>query len=260
MYSVQAAQYDNAPQSIRVAAALPFSQMIIHDRDSVWVSSSGTLHIGQIAINLSFIVPWHPVLPDFPSGAALQRLEQNINFVRQTIGRLGKSGGLRGLWFDINPESKQGIYAVSLKERATRMITALREQDIAGAYQAGCSLIGLGGGLTPSGDDFCAALMTVFNMPGSPFNAEYRQLGEQLASVSQRQTTYISQEMLKLAASGQARENVGTFLKEIAGCSPDSLAGAVFKVMQAGCLSGTDWAVGLTAGLEVGKELATIGK
>lgn len=259
MYSIQAAQYDNAPQSIRVAAALPFSQMEIQDRDSVWVSN-GALHIGQIAIDLSFIVPWHPVLPDFPSGAVLQRLEQNINLVRQTIGCFGKSGGLRELWFDVHPGGKQGIYAVSLKERSTRMITALREQDIAGAYQAGCSLIGLGGGLTPSGDDFCAALLTVFNMPGSPFREEYRQLGEQLASAAQRQTTYISQEMLRLAARGLARENVGAFLKEVAGCSPDSLAGAAFKVMQAGCLSGTDWAVGLTAGLEVGKELVTIGK
>lgn len=259
MYSVQAAQYDNAPQSIRVAAALPFSQMEIHHRDSVWVNG-GALHIGQIAIDLSFIVPWQPILPDFPSGAVLQRLEQNIHLVRQTIGRFGKSGGLRELWFDPHPGGKQGIYAAPLKERATLMLTALRAQDIAGAYQAGCTLIGLGGGLTPSGDDFCAALLTVFNMPGSPFGTEYRQLGEQLASAAQRQTGYISQEMLRLAASGLVRENVGAFLKEIAGCSPDSLEESAFKVMQAGCLSGTDWSVGLAAGLEVGWELATIGK
>jgi len=140
LYSVQAAQYDNAPQSIRVAAALPFSQMEIHHRDSVWVNG-GALHIGQIAIDLSFIVPWQPILPDFPSGAVLQRLEQNIHLVRQTIGRFGKSGGLRELWFDPHPGGKQGIYAAPLKERATLMLTALRAQDIAGAYQAGCTLI-----------------------------------------------------------------------------------------------------------------------
>lgn len=180
--------------------------------------------------------------------------------MRHYISCSGKSGGLRDLWVPGTLcGGKQNLYTACLKERARRMLTALCEQNMEEAYQAGRSLLGLGNGLTPSGDDFCAALLTVFHMSGSPFGEQYRQLGQQLVSDARKQTTFISQEMLELAASGQTRENISAFLREFTGCSTDLLVYAADKVMEAGCLSGTDWAVGLTAGLEVGKALAQIG-
>lgn len=242
-----------------MAAALPFSQLGIRTGDRVWVSN-GALCVGRIPIDIAAIMPWQSVVPGFPLQNEWRLFQQSISFMRHYISRSGKSGGLRDLWTLSTPcGGRQNLYAACLKERAKRMLTALREQNMEEAYQAGRSLLGLGNGLTPSGDDFCAALLTVFHMSGSPFGEQHRQLGQQLASAARQQTTFISQEMLELAASGQTRENISAFLREFTGCSTDSLMRAADKVMAAGCLSGTDWAVGLTAGLEVGKALAQIG-
>lgn len=259
LYSIAAAQQDNAPNSIRVAASLAFSDMAIQPGDLVQVIHKD-LCIGNVTIDIAAIVPWQSVLPAFSYRHNLQRLEQHTNIVRQYIGRYGKGGGLRDLWFASDSDSVKGFFSSSLAERAHRLLAALRTKDMDEAYRTGRSLIGLGGGLTPSGDDFCAALLTVIHMPGSPFGEQYRQLGQRLANAAAQQTTAISQEMLITAACGQSRQNVIVLLQEITGPSPDALETASLKVLQMGSLSGTDWMVGLTAGLEVGKELAEFGE
>ncbi|WP_312422262.1 DUF2877 domain-containing protein [Anaerospora hongkongensis] len=243
-----------------MAAALPFSQLGIRTGDRVWVSNSA-LCVSRIAIDITAIVPWQSVIPGFPMQNEWPLFQQSLSFMKNYIGCSGKSGGLRDLWTSGTPcDGGQSLYAVSLRERAKRMLTALREQNVDDAYQAGRSLLGLGNGLTPSGDDFCAALVTVFHMSGSPFGEQHRQLGQQLASAARQQTTFISQEMLELAASGQTRQNISAFLREFTSSSTNSLMRAADKVMAAGCSSGTDWAAGLTAGLEIGKALAQIGR
>ncbi|HWR45982.1 DUF2877 domain-containing protein [Sporomusa sp.] len=255
LYSIATAQQDNAPCSIRVAAPIPFTEMGIQSGDKVQ-AAQGKLCVGNITIDIADIALWESVLPAFPARQSGMVLENHTNILRQCIARYGKSGGLRDLWFSSTSSAYQSVFSAVLTESAQNLLAALRKKDFDEAYRRGCELIGLGGGLTPSGDDFCAALLTVINMPKGPFGEKYRRLGYQLADTAIQQTTVISQDMLKLAANGQARENVIAVLREVTGGSPASLEAATLKVLQIGSLSGTDWAVGLTAGLELGGEFA----
>ncbi|MGL5512361.1 MAG: DUF2877 domain-containing protein [Sporomusa sp.] len=254
LYSIAGAYQDNAPCSIRVAAPIPFNQMEIQPGDTVWVDQ-GRLYVGNVTIDIDDIVLWDSLLPPFPGKDASRDLENSTIVLRQCIDRYGKSGGLKDLWFPSTYYS-QNVFSAELTARAQKLLAALRNNDYDEACCCGCRLIGLGGGLTPSGDDFCAALLTVIHMPNSPFGENYRQFGYLLVDIAMRQTTIISRNMLKLAACGQARENVIALLREVAGGSPAAMEAAVLKVLQIGSLSGTDWAVGLTACLELGMELA----
>lgn len=258
LYCIASAGQDNAPRSIRVAAPIPFNEMGIEPGDKVQVTE-GKLTLSQVTIDMAGITCWQSALPAFPGREAWPTLDNSIQVLRQCIERHGKSGGLRELWFE-SQLATSSFFGALLTENARNFLLALRNQDCNEAYCRGCELIGLGGGLTPSGDDFCAALITIINMPGSPFAENYRQLGYRLADSARRQTTVISQDMLELAAYGQARENVIALLREVSGGSAALIEAAVMKVLQYGSLSGTDWAVGLTAGLELGRELAEIGE
>ncbi|WP_371366705.1 hypothetical protein SRRS_09670 [Sporomusa rhizae] len=257
LYSIAAAHIDNAPHNIRVAAPMHFSEMGIQPGDKV-EATPGKLLVGKLTIDLADIVLWESILPEFPCKYPANLLEDNTKIMRKCIASNGKSGGLWDVWFSKAACCNQNVFIASLTERAQAFLTALRSKRFDDAYRTGCKLIGLGGGLTPSGDDFCAALLTVMNMPGSPFSEKYQSLGYRLAEAAVRQTTAISQEMLITAAEGQARENVITLLREVISGSEVTIEAAALKVLQMGSLSGTDWAVGLTAGLELGRELAEI--
>lgn len=257
LYSIAAARLDNAPHNIRVAAPVHFSEMGIQPGDRV-KATPGNLAVGNITVNIADIVFWESVLPEFPTGYHAMVLEKNTNILRNYIACHGKSGGLWDVWFSKAAACGQGVFSASLTESTQKFMTALRTKKTEDAYRAGYELIGLGGGLTPSGDDFCAALFTVMNMPGSPFGAEYQKFGERLVDAAGRRTTVISREMLITAASGLARENVIALLREVISGSQASIEAAALQVLQMGSLSGTDWAVGLTAGLELGRELAAI--
>ena len=81
----------------------------------------------------------------------------------------GQAGGLKD-YLETEPADRiKDVFARTLKERAKTLTAALSARDFIKARLAGDRILGLGGGQTPSGDDFCAGLIGVFNMPGGPF-------------------------------------------------------------------------------------------
>ncbi|MFC4063216.1 DUF2877 domain-containing protein [Planomonospora corallina] len=142
---------------------------------------------------------------------------------------------------------------------------ALEGNGAAGVLAAGCAearllrcvtaaeqLIGLGPGLTPSGDDMLAGLLVALRHLGTAAGVERAVwLADWLAAAvtfdARGRTTPISATLLHCAARGQTSGEVLAVLRGLAGRQP--LEPALARLLGLGHTSGADLAWGLRAGL-----------
>lgn len=214
-----------------------------------FVLQENELLIGSFSCDWSSPNTWDMVLPAFPAESLLQ---QALPILQQELINEGKRGGLASLFHGL-PEND--VIAAQLSARADALLTALRQNQPELAEKAGRSLLGLGLGLTPSGDDFLAALITLFHVPNTPFPLVYQQIGDNWARKAEQATTPVSAFMLKIAASGRARASVCRLLAALATETKPAVIHEARRVLAFGSLSGTDWLAGLAAGLESGLRL-----
>ncbi len=113
--------------------------------------------------------------------------------------------------------------------------------DQAGAVRATRALVGLGPGLTPSGDDVLTGLLAALWR----FRAHELAAAVGAAAIA-GQTTALSATLLHCAARGQAGREVAAVLDGLSGHAP--LERAVARLLGAGHTSGADLIWGMAAG------------
>ncbi len=124
--------------------------------------------------------------------------------------------------------------------------------DLAAAVEAAEQLVGLGPGLTPSGDDILAGLLLALRLLGGVIRGGTRAvwladwLSAAVTSDAGERTTSLSATLLHCAARGQATGEVAAVLRGLAGQEP--AAPAVTRLLASGHTSGADLAAGLAAG------------
>jgi len=125
--------------------------------------------------------------------------------------------------------------------------------DAPGAAEAVRRLLGLGPGLTPSGDDMVAGLMLALRLLGAAMaEAMALWLADRLAAMVTRhardRTTPVSAALLHCAARGQGSPEVAGVLRALGGLEP--APAAVARLLAVGHTSGADLAWGLSAGCQ----------
>jgi len=145
-----------------VVAPLSTSVYAMAARELVWIGSSGApLHPravitfgvkspaagAPLRLVLDGISPWRPpaVAPPFITGPGATRRLQAV------LSELGEPRGLGVLLVLGGPDDLETTRA---RPHARRLAEACATNDATGAVGAGRGLLGLGAGLTPSGDDF----------------------------------------------------------------------------------------------------------
>lgn len=137
-----------------------------------------------------------------------------------------------------------------LSYRCRTLCTALEARDDATALRAARSLIGLGPGLTPSGDDYLLGLFAVLNLAGGPC-AGWLCGGRDVLDVSSLHATHrISQAALLHAARGRVRASIAALLQAVVHGSGD-LGIALERVLAIGSTSGADIVRGIVDGLHL---------
>lgn len=121
-----------------------------------------------------------------------------------------------------------------------------------GAVTAAEQLVGLGPGLTPSGDDVLAGLLVTLRGLGAAVGAGRAVwLADWLAATvtydARTRTTPISATLLHCAARGEASPEIVAVLRGVAGQQP--LEPALHRLHQLGHTSGSDLAEGIAIGL-----------
>lgn len=116
---------------------------------------------------------------------------------------------------------------------------------LAAAALATDKLVGLGPGLTPSGDDLLAGTLAALRLLGGD-PAFTTALADHVSAVGGRRTTALSATLLRLAGQGDVAAEVGHLIKALSGRG--SLDEAARRLCAIGHTSGADLAQGLLIG------------
>jgi hypothetical protein len=136
------------------------------------------------------------------------------------------------------------------------LISAVRSENLELVGQSAKNLVGLGPGLSPSGDDLLAGFMASLRWTVKSFNGNADRVDEinrTIANVSEC-TTMLGKQLLTRAADGEVNEAVEGLLETILAGQVEDVKTATEKVLAIGETSGVDSIVGILLGSLIGIE------
>ncbi|MFD0621154.1 DUF2877 domain-containing protein [Paenibacillus sp. GCM10027629] len=245
LYTLACQHLDNAPNTMLIDMDR-FSELAIKVNDMVYADQR-IVHIGdQLSIAMDQVTTWECQLPFFPNN--IGSVINHLAFTKEIIEQRGKCGGMK-------PDlTRSSIFEQEtsrlLSERSLMLQEALLQHRVSDALRHAAGLIGLGPGLTPSGDDFLVGLLSTFHMENSPGRI-YQGFGEKIVDVARTLTNEISYTALKQASKGRVRESITRLLHSITCGKQEELILSLDKVLNIGSSSGTDIVYGIVCGLEI---------
>lgn len=218
------------------------------DADNLRIDGAG------LAIDLRGAARWSPRLaaPYGGSRVAAERWRSRSRRTRAIAAAIAErrecvasGGGLRPLLLPTREEAGLGTagHAGAILGQLER---AIGDGERADATAAARTLIGLGPGLTPSGDDALVgieAASTALEAPMAGF------LDDALDHVDER-TTAIAATLLRHAAAGEFAERLHWLLEALIGPDDATIPAALERAVAWGATSGTDCLVGVLLGLD----------
>lgn len=198
---------------------------------------------------------WHPPLAAMSVAPPEQRL---LSLQRLASGILRNKQGEQGFapFLDILVNGKETEYLTEELRFAWQYIPtvqrALTEKNVADIVSCLLPFMGLGRGLTPSGDDLIAGVLLALNRyptqvcPGLP----RQDLNRILIQNARKQTTRLSANIIEQAANGLADERL---LKALDGImtGENAVETSIHEICHLGHSSGVDTLTGITLALTV---------
>ncbi len=166
---------------------------------------------------------------------------KNINYVNECIYPCKHNKEYLNLAFDCEASKL-------LKTRTNKLKHALKEYNLLQSKEQSDSIIGLGAGLTPSGDDILLGFMAAFKLIKSDF---YREFCLYISQKACSRTNIISFTALNQAVQGYFRKSIVTFVNAMTGNSHANLQNALENILKIGSSSGADIVYGIIQGFEV---------
>lgn len=244
LFAIAAAGVDDAPATVVADGPLVLpgvapGDAVVADGDSIAIT-------GRVELALAGARAWRAVLPAYPAHDA--RLRRNLAVVREALVRHSPSGA------SVSALARELDHL--LAHRRDLLCSSLAAGDRDAACRHGRAMLGLGHGLTPSGDDFLAGLLVTLHLPGGP-GAALRDVGLRMVDGAERRTNAISVAMLRAASEGRVRERAIVLLRELVAGETRGVDSALGRVLAIGSTSGSDMANGVVAGLDVQLQLAS---
>ncbi|MGG1674385.1 DUF2877 domain-containing protein [Neobacillus sp. NRS-1170] len=243
LYTIASSNVDNGPNTI-INDIDHFKSMEIKVNERVHVEKDILLIGNKLAVTINKAEKWESIIPAFPINDDI--LNRNLVVMRKYIGIHGKGGGIKR---QVPNNPFEAEMSRTLNRRTNLLLDELAESRMSSAFDHAISIIGLGPGLTPSGDDFLVGVFTTFNMLNSPFYAG-RSFCKGVVSKAKTLTNDISWMALKKASIGKVRESIISLLNALLIENEEDLILSLNKVLNIGSSSGTDIALGLVCGLE----------
>ncbi len=201
--------------------------------------------------------PWNP-RPFLPrlSGTA-KRLERSLTHHLPRLISQAPSAGLAQLaLLAESPHSSAPPHASLLVQTAwssaRRLIEAISHQRLTSAICAAKPLIGLGPGLTPSGDDLLTGLIAATILLSAALELStdfYQRFGKAVLALAYGKTTHLSFNWIEYASRGEVSQSLGRLLQAlIVSDQPQQLEARANEVLSAGATSGGDLLAGVILG------------
>ena len=140
-----------------------------------------------------------------------------------------------------------------LYQKVDQLSDALREEKMNAATDYAVSMIGLGPGLTPSGDDFLVGFFAVLNIKNSPA-CRFHGLCGAVLDQAEDLTNKISLAAMKTAAHGQVRQSLVDLFNALFDNRSDLDEAVLSRVLDIGSTSGADMMMGILYGLKLNQQ------
>ncbi|GMR09202.1 MAG: hypothetical protein BMS9Abin28_0020 [Anaerolineae bacterium] len=202
------------------------------------------IQLGNIEVEAANAVEWRP-RPDW------RRLGEELNEARVSqlaalLRRHAPPDSFAPLADSTMPEPDQTFQSKALRaaaDPANALRYSLARGDLGEAVKAAKRLAGLGGGVTPSGDDY---LQGAVHALWSRLNEERaRRMGDAIVDEAAPRTNAISGEWLRAAARGEAGEDWHLLTRALA--SNRAVEEVVIRLIHRGHTSGADALAGFLA-------------
>jgi hypothetical protein len=216
---------------------------------------------GEVEIDLDQAIEWRPhavdpeqAQPIFVANASVHRLLETVVKLRNAKG-LGQTILLISTVVDGNGMATfaQDPLLAGVRDSIAGLATACLKKDMGQVAQIGREFVGLGPGLTPSGDDFLGGLLFAAHSLKATYPEEFdweESLVMGLIDWARTQTHPISHTILSDLALGQGpeplHEVVASLLK---GQNLDHTMAGVKRLIEIGDTSGWDILGGLLTGM-----------
>ncbi len=228
-----------------------------------FTANGSVLNISEsLEIDMAKAVSWVP--PAVTLKANNDELHEAIAELHSTICALGAKSGLGPLVsaMPVPPQAKMNVLVTSdtitgdpVLRRAAGAFAVLEEgweaSDAVGVANAATSLLGLGPGLTPSGDDALAGLIATLKWFEQD-SQRAKHMGRSIAKAVLREapicTTRLSAQLLGYAANGVLYEPAMSLGAALLAGRRECIEAAALRLFEIGHTSGTDIAVGVLVG------------
>lgn len=244
LYTIACRKIDNAPNTLIIDTD-DITSLEIEVNDKVFVNKKIIYIEDKLALTMEKATKWESVLPVYPCNVEV--LYRNVIKMKDYINIHGVGGGVKKCRITRSPFEE--ATSNMLQQKTYLLLDELLNGRISSAVRYAESLVGLGPGLTPSGDDFLTGLFTVMNMENSPFY-KYRPFCESVLNNAKKLTNDISYMALKKASIGKVRESIISLLSVLLVENDEDLILSLNKILNIGSSSGTDIALGIALGLE----------
>ncbi|MFQ5827826.1 MAG: DUF2877 domain-containing protein [Candidatus Methylomirabilia bacterium] len=261
--SVLAAELGNSPRGILVDVAEDedFRSMGVTPGASFRASCQEII-FGSLHVSLRGARLWGPE-PPLPVPLEHRDQEHLFRVLQAVIRELGSRDGLWDTHFTAGMEGAglgdargkpcATIWSVLATPRIGQLVDAWRQRDLSQATRAASELVGLGPGLTPSGDDFLGGCLALLALGSSTREEQERvaRLGDAILDVARTRTNVISYTMLKDSARGRPAERVRELIAALLTSAPANAREPALRLLRCGSSSGTDSALGVLTGLRM---------
>ncbi len=240
-------ELDDAPRTVRIAAA-DWARIDWHLDDPIRFGPALTHEYDGTTVVLAGAARWQPSPADPTALAVLA--PGDLRAAAATIERhLLPPADLSP--FDV-------LSAEELARRTTVLADAVRGGDPDAVAAAAARLVGLGSGLTPSGDDVLTGLAVLAAAGGMLLERVRPALAKAVLGGAplEERTTAVSAATLTEALAGRGRQRIHVLVSALsaAGTTP-ALVDAVLRVRAVGHTSGADILTGFRLGLELEADL-----
>lgn len=248
LYTIAAAELDNAPNTLRVADFFDRCSLLV-EKTPVF-SQDGHLVIGKIAaIEIQSAHIWQYPKIEFPPKQEYVKIKERIKQINSWLSQLESKGGY--LLNTTQATTYEKMIHTMLWKESEQLLIYLKAKQLFQAMKQLYRVIGLGPGLTPSGDDFLVGLALIFTTVDYPYHSFSQWLINSRNELKKRTNT-ISFSTLDWAIQGESRERIALFLNELFyGKEEERLKEKMLAVLRIGSTSGGDMLTGMVAGLEL---------
>ena len=254
LITIGAPSVDLLPNGISLGGSIDFRTLGLRQKQHVMVDRERIrIPACDIHIDLSRAAGWSPHLVSTDPRVARARWRARAGEVRSLVvaairARPGSGDGLGDL-IDHDGRSPLRPVARLAAPRLERLAAALCGGDPRMAATAAESLVGLGPGLTPSGDDALVGIAAAVTAMAAPGTLDAAFLGRAVDNDPTR-TTAVSSTFLRHAAAGEFSAVLHGLMAAFVGPDPSALKLTIEQLVAFGATSGTDTLVGVLMGLD----------